>query len=61
MMINSSEFLILSFVGVIMFILLSGSFPFNGTGEKIYDVISTGNYTVCTVVFDAIFVISKHE
>ncbi len=30
-----------------MFILLSGSFPFNGVGEKIYDVISTGDYTVC--------------
>ena len=30
-----------------MFILLSGSFPFNGAGEKIYDVISTGDYTVC--------------
>lgn len=29
-----------------MFILLSGAFPFNGTGEKIYDVISTGKYTV---------------
>ena len=37
----------LSFVGVIMFILLSGSFPFNGAGEKIYDVISKGDYTVC--------------
>ena len=34
-------------VGVIMFILLSGTFPFNGAGEKIYDVISTGDYTVC--------------
>lgn len=30
-----------------MFILLSGTFPFNGAGEKIYDVISTGDYTVC--------------
>jgi hypothetical protein len=33
-----------------MFILVSGAFPFNGTGEKIYDVISTGDYTVCHVL-----------
>lgn len=34
-------------LGVIMFILLSGSFPYNGAGEKIYEVISNGKYSVC--------------
>ena len=32
--------------GIILFILLSGSFPFYGTGEKIFDVIEKGKFTV---------------
>ncbi|CAB3991124.1 peripheral plasma membrane CASK isoform X4 [Paramuricea clavata] len=40
--------------GVIMFILVSGAFPFNGTGEKIYDVISTGDYTMRPKQWDLI-------
>lgn len=30
--------------GVVLYILLSGNFPFNGCGEKIFKVISTGDY-----------------
>ena len=37
-------------LGVILFILLSGSFPFHGTGEKIYDSIRKGIPTVSNLL-----------
>lgn len=40
--------------GVILFILLSGSFPFHGTGEKIYDSIRKGIPTMRARIWDNI-------
>ena len=32
--------------GVILFVLLSGSLPFVGSNKRLFELISTGNYTV---------------
>lgn len=36
----------LSFVGVILFVLLSGTLPFYGTGDKVYESIKKGKPSV---------------
>ncbi|XP_020621594.1 peripheral plasma membrane protein CASK-like isoform X2 [Orbicella faveolata] len=40
--------------GVILFILLSGSFPFHGTGEKVYESIKKGIPTMRAKIWDNI-------
>ncbi|XP_068732221.1 peripheral plasma membrane protein CASK-like [Montipora capricornis] len=40
--------------GVVLFILLSGSFPFQGTGEKIYESIKKGIPTMRPKIWDII-------
>ena len=37
---------VILFSGVILFILLSGSFPFHGAGEKMLELIEKGKFTV---------------